>query len=215
MSHEGHDHEHDHEHEGHEHMSEEEMRARLEEELRRITVRDVLLQTIVSLVNLGGQRLGLTPDTEDLRDLEQARLAIEGVRALLPILEEQDAEQMRPVREALSQLQMAYAQLARSEGGAGAGGAPEGPAPDEAPRQRPAPGPAGPGAPADCGCRRARRPSSGPRSEPLEAGHPAATDTLRPLFGQFGGLPPAAALSPAAAPVARGRMNRYLEGSNT
>jgi len=144
MSHEGHDHE-GHEHEGHEHMTEEEMRARLEEELRRITVPDVLLQTIVSLVNLGGQRLGLTAETEDLRDLEQARLAIEGVRALLPILEDLDAEQMRPVREALSQLQMAYAQLARSEGGGGAGGAPGGPAPGEAPRQEPAPGPGGPG----------------------------------------------------------------------
>jgi hypothetical protein len=102
-------------------------------------VPDVLLQTIVSLVNLGGQRLGLTPDTEDMRDLEQARLAIEGVRALLPILEDLDAEQMRPVRDALSQLQMAYAQLARGEG---APGAPQG---GEAPRQAPAPGPAGPG----------------------------------------------------------------------
>ena len=39
-------------------LSEEELRAQLEEELRRITVRDVLLQTVVSLVNLGGQRLG-------------------------------------------------------------------------------------------------------------------------------------------------------------
>ena len=145
MSHEGHDHEHDHEgHEHHEHMSEEEMRARLEEELRRITVPDVLLQTIVSLVNLGGQRLGLTPDTEDLRDLEQARLAIEGVRALLPILEDLDAEQMRPVREALSQLQMAYAQLARPEGPAGAGGGPAAPEGGEAPRERPAQGPARP-----------------------------------------------------------------------
>ena len=82
----------------------------------------MLLQTIVSLVNLGGQRLGLTPDTEDMRDLEQARLAIEGVRALLPLLEELDAEQMRPVRDALSQLQMAYAQLARAEGGEPPGG---------------------------------------------------------------------------------------------
>lgn len=135
MSHEGHEHE-GHEHEGHEHMTEEEMRARLEEELRRITVPDVLLQTIVSLVNLGGQRLGLTPDTEDLRDLEQARLAIEGVRALLPVLEDLDAEQMRPVREALSQLQMAYAQLARTEGE---------PAPTEAPREEPPKRPAGPG----------------------------------------------------------------------
>ena len=145
MSHEGHDHEHaGHGHEDHEHMSEEEMRARLEEELRRITVPDVLLQTIVSLVNLGGQRLGMTPDTEDMRDLEQARLAIEGVRALLPILEELDAEQMCPVRDALSQLQMAYAQLARGEGTAPVGG-PAGPEGGEAPRQQPARGPAGPG----------------------------------------------------------------------
>jgi hypothetical protein len=142
MTHEGHEHDHEHTHEhDHEHMSEEEMRARLEEELRRITVSDVLLQTIVSLVNLGGQRLGLTPDTEDMRDLEQARLAIEGVRALLPILEERDAEQMRPVRDALSQLQMAYAQVSRAEGAPAGAGQPEdspagGPAP-EPPPQRP------------------------------------------------------------------------------
>ena len=151
MNHEGHEHDHEHgheghEHEGHEHMSEEEMRARLEEELRRITVPDVLLQTIVSLVNLGGQRLGLTPDTEDMRDVEQARLAIEGVRALLPILEELNAEQMKPVRDALSQLQMAYAQIARAEGGGEAGGGPErepGPAGGPPPRE-PAPGSAPP-----------------------------------------------------------------------
>jgi hypothetical protein len=124
---------HEHEHHGHEHppANEEELRARLEEELRRITVPDVLLQTIVSLVNLGGQRLGITPDTEDMRDLEQARLAIEGVRALLPILEELDADQMRPVRDALSQLQMAYAQLARGEGGGPGGPPPGGEAPPE------------------------------------------------------------------------------------
>ena len=102
---------HEHEHE-HEQPSEEELRAQLEEELRRITVRDVLLQTIVSLVNLGGQRLGLAPGAEDMRDIGQARLAIEGVRALLPLVEEQDAEQVRPIRDALSQLQLAYAQLA-------------------------------------------------------------------------------------------------------
>ena len=115
MTHEGHE---------HEHLSEDDMRARLEEELRRITVPDVLLQTIVTLVNLGGQRLGLTPDTEDMRDLDQARLAIEGVRALLPVLEQLDADQMRPIREALSQLQMAYAQLARAEEGPSGGGDP-------------------------------------------------------------------------------------------
>jgi hypothetical protein len=116
--------------------SEEEIRARLEEELRRITVRDVLLQTVVSLVNLGGQRLGLAEGAEDMRDLGQVRLAIEGVRALLPMLEEESTEQVRPVREALSQLQMVYAR----EVGAG-GGPPSGGAPPEGAGEPPSPEP--------------------------------------------------------------------------
>jgi hypothetical protein len=119
----------------HDQPSEEELRAQLEEELKRITVRDVLLQTVVSLVNLAGQRLGLAPGSEDMRDVDQARLAIEGVRALLPLVEEQDAEQIRPVRDALSQLQLAYAQLA------GAGGTEEPGSPGPPPPEQPAPGP--------------------------------------------------------------------------
>jgi hypothetical protein len=105
--------------------SEEELRARLEEELRRITVRDVLLQTVVSLVNLGGQRLGLAEGGEEMRDLGQVRLAIEGVRALLPLVEEENPEQVRPVRDALSQLQMVYAREVGS-GPPPAGGTPAG-----------------------------------------------------------------------------------------
>jgi hypothetical protein len=131
------------EHIGHEHgppgadqPSEEELRARLEEELRRITVRDVLLQTIVSLINLGGQRLGLGEGGGDMRDLDQVRLAIEGVRALLPLVEEENPEQMKPVRDALSQLQMVYA---REAGGGAEPGGGEGPPP------RPQPGRGEPG----------------------------------------------------------------------
>lgn len=90
--------------------TEEELRAHLEEELRKVSVRDVLLQTIVTLVNLGGQRLGLGAGGEG-RDLEQAKLAIESVRSLLPLVEasEEDARQVRPIREALAQLQLAFA----------------------------------------------------------------------------------------------------------
>jgi hypothetical protein len=133
----------------HEHVqpSEEELRAQLEEELRRITVRDVLVQTVVSLVNLGGQRLGLAPGAEDMRDLDQARLAIEGVRALLPLVEEEDADQVRPIRDALAQLQLAYAQLAGTEGeggpgeaGGGTTGGPEAPGPGRPAQQRPGSG---------------------------------------------------------------------------
>ena len=43
-------------------------------------------------------------------DLEQVRQAIEGARALLPLVEARHKEQLGPVRDALSQLQMFYAQ---------------------------------------------------------------------------------------------------------
>jgi hypothetical protein len=132
---------------GADHPSEEELRARLEEELRRITVRDVLLQTVVSLINLAGQRLGLGEGGGDMRDLDQVRLAIEGVRALLPLVEEENPEQMKPVRDALSQLQMVYAREAgggaepgggEPGGGAGPdGGAGSGGGAGRPPRQQP------------------------------------------------------------------------------
>jgi hypothetical protein len=104
--------------------SEEELRQALEEELRRLTVDDVLLQTVVTLINLGGRRAGLAGGAEDERDLEQVRAAIEGVRALLPILEPRHAEHLGPVRDALAQLQMAYARSAEAPapGGEGPGG---------------------------------------------------------------------------------------------
>jgi hypothetical protein len=71
------------------------------EQLKRLRVDDVLLQTVVTLINLGGQRL-----VGEEKDLEQAKLAIEGVRALLPLCPE---EESKPVKDALSQLQMLFA----------------------------------------------------------------------------------------------------------
>jgi len=96
--------------------TEEELRAALEEEMRRITVDDVLLQSAVSLVNLGGRKAGLAPGTEGERDLVQVQAAIDGVSALLPVLEARGREEVKPIREALSQLQLAYTRLA-GEGG--------------------------------------------------------------------------------------------------
>jgi hypothetical protein len=96
--------------------TEEEVRAALEAELKRVTIDDVLLQTAVSLINLGGRRAGLVPGTEDERDLGQVEAAIDAVQALLPILERRGREEVRPIRDALSQLQMAYAQQQGGEG---------------------------------------------------------------------------------------------------
>jgi hypothetical protein len=89
--------------------SEEEMRAALEAELKKVTVDDVLLQTAVSLINLGGRRAGLTPGTEDERDLDQVEAAIDAVQAILPVLERRGRDEVRPIRDALAQLQLAYA----------------------------------------------------------------------------------------------------------
>lgn len=108
--------------------TEEELRAAFEEQMRNIRVEDVLLQTAATLVNLAAQRLGLTAEPGQEappRDLDQSKLAIDGVRALLPICPE---EQSEPIRQALSQLQMAYAREAQG-GAAPAAGEPGGAAP--------------------------------------------------------------------------------------
>jgi len=96
--------------------SEEELRAALEAEMRRISVDDVLLQTIVSLINLGGRRAGLAPGTEGERDLGQVQAAIEAIQALMPVVERRGmADELGPVRDALAQLQMAFARLSAGE----------------------------------------------------------------------------------------------------
>ncbi len=92
--------------------TEEELRAAYEAELSRLTTTDMIAQTAVSLLNLGARRLA--PPNEDPtrpseRDLDQARDAIDAVRALLEILERRIPQELRPLREALSRLQMAYA----------------------------------------------------------------------------------------------------------
>jgi hypothetical protein len=79
--------------------------------MKRITVKDVLLQTVITLINVSARKLGLGGD-EGEKDLAQAKQGIEGVRALLPLL---PAEEQAAVREPLSQLQMAFAQQATGD----------------------------------------------------------------------------------------------------
>jgi hypothetical protein len=96
--------------------SEEELRAAYEAELARITAVDMIAQSAVSLLNIGARRMGPPPGREGeagapQRDLEQVRDAIDGARALLAILERRiGAQELAPLKDALSRLQMAYAQ---------------------------------------------------------------------------------------------------------
>jgi hypothetical protein len=137
--------------------SEDELRAAYEAELSRISTTDMMAQAAVSLLNLGARRLA--PEDPDpanrgaippQRDLEQARDAIDGVKALLDILERRIGPELAPLRDALSRLQMAYAREMQTGASAGAppqpgvAGEQAGPAQPAAGQQRPAP-PAQPG----------------------------------------------------------------------
>lgn len=99
--------------------------------MRTVPVQDVVVSMVQTVFDVGYRRTGLAGG-EDERDLEQTRVAIETVRALLPVLEGVlDAQSMTALRGALSQLQLAYADAANPpaqpepEAGAAAEPAPE------------------------------------------------------------------------------------------
>jgi hypothetical protein len=117
---------------------EERARAAYEAELSRISSADMILQAAVSLLNIGARRLAPAGDDAAAgpgrpgesqaeagtggtgatgeRDLEQVRDAIDAVRALLEILERRVPEGLRPLRDALAQLQIAYAREVEAAG---------------------------------------------------------------------------------------------------
>jgi hypothetical protein len=148
--------------------SEEELRATYEAELKKIRMEQILLEQVVTLVNLGMRKTGMAPGTEDERDLGQVRMAIEGVRALTPLLEQAAPEQAQPIRDALSQLQLAYVRL-----GGGESVVPPGPAdPGAAAGARPGAGSSPPPSPPP-GSVPGQTPTGSPEpGEPGEAGEP-------------------------------------------
>ena len=80
----------------------------LQAELAKLTVGDLLLQTLYSVSSLGYHRL-----SGDARDLDQARLAIEALRALIPVLDGSVPEEaLRDFGQVLANLQLAYAAAA-------------------------------------------------------------------------------------------------------
>src|SRR5207253_6561423 len=85
--------------------SDEELLKQVEDELKRLRVSDLLVQMLYTVSSLGYRKLS----TED-RDLDQARLAIESLKAVLPVLEGSVPEDvMRDFRQVTANLQLAYA----------------------------------------------------------------------------------------------------------
>jgi predicted nucleic acid-binding protein len=93
--------------------SDEELVQQLEEELKKLKVADLLVQTLYTVSSLGYRKL-----SEQERDLDQARLAIEALRVLLPVLEGAVSEQLvRDFKQVTSNLQLAYADAAKGKNG--------------------------------------------------------------------------------------------------
>jgi hypothetical protein len=112
----------------------EEVRVRaMLDELRRLHVEDLALEMAISLVTVGYQKLGLTDQTRQLRDLRDARLAIELLRAHLDVLEREGAAaKTGDLRSTLAAMQLNYAYVAEEQA------ATEGAGPEEPPAAGPA-----------------------------------------------------------------------------
>ena len=98
--------------------SEEELRAQLEEEIRKVRVEDVVLQSAVSILNLSARRIA----KDDERDLDQAKVGIDAASSLVELVRPEAQPQLR---QAISELQLLYAQQAGggpADGGEGEGG---------------------------------------------------------------------------------------------
>jgi hypothetical protein len=85
----------------------------LAEELRKLRVEDVVVNTLIQVSTIGYRRLGLTEETGEERDLEQTRRAIETMRALVPVLEGfLPKELVSGFDDQIANLQLAYAKAA-------------------------------------------------------------------------------------------------------
>ena len=143
-------------------LSEEQIKQ-LEAEMAKLHVDDILLQTIVSLLNLGARKAGLVeqkPAGEGdesgaasegpAADWEQVKLAVDGIRALLPLVDSRHADKLGTVRDSLSRLQMIYAQRAQQSAAGDGESTPSQQAPTEAGKQPP-------GSPSDSKARPAQK----------------------------------------------------------
>ncbi|HEY3107029.1 MAG TPA: hypothetical protein VGJ49_09580 [Gaiellaceae bacterium] len=98
--------------------NEEEVAQRLAEELAQLKVEDVLVSVLIQISSIGYRRLGLTDDTKEDRDLEQAKLAIDTMKALTPVLAQVvPPDLIRDFEQSVANLQLAYAKAASEEAG--------------------------------------------------------------------------------------------------
>jgi hypothetical protein len=103
-------------------VAEETPQAPTEEELLealdRVAVADVLVQALAASASMGFRRV-----SAEARDLPQARLAVESIRALEPVLRDCGVDEalVRDLEQARVNLQLAYAKAVSEEASRPAG----------------------------------------------------------------------------------------------
>jgi hypothetical protein len=99
-------------------LEQEQLARELAEELKKLRVEDVLVNALVHVSTIGYRNLGLTEDSREERDLEQTRLAIETMQALVPVLEDFLPEDLvSGFEEQIANLQLAYAKAVKDDDG--------------------------------------------------------------------------------------------------
>lgn len=82
--------------------------AQIEAELAKLKVSDVLLHTVSAVASLAYRRLA-----DEQQDLEQVRLAIEALKAIVPLLDGAVPDNVAgDFRQVIASLQLSYAEAA-------------------------------------------------------------------------------------------------------
>ena len=91
-------------------MGEDELTAqKIAEQIRQLKIEDIVLSTMSTLGQLAYAKL-------DAKDLDQARLAIDAISALLPTVEERvDAQSLRDFKQLLANVQLSFADAAKPD----------------------------------------------------------------------------------------------------
>jgi hypothetical protein len=102
---------------GDERKKQEEILKKLQEELEKLTVKDIVFQMMVSLSSLGYEKLGLPKDTNAAKkDIAQAKLAIDCLSAMIEACEKSlKPEELSSYKAAAANLKLSFVKESSSQ----------------------------------------------------------------------------------------------------
>ena len=92
---------------------EEEMIRQLQEEIDKLTTKDIISQMMMSLSSLAYKKMGIPAGVNDkYKDRQQAKMAVDGFDALLKVISEDlNAQELENLQSSLSNLQLNFVKV--------------------------------------------------------------------------------------------------------